>query len=154
MTIHLLRHAKAGSRRHHVGPDIQRALTKAGLRQAHAIAEEFESIPVDRIISSEYVRCRETVTPLAHRRRLPVDLDDALAEGASWTALSGLLRKLGGTDVVLCTHGDVIGNALENLSAEGVTFGDDLVFPKGSVWVLETVEGDIVSGHHVPAPSS
>ena len=41
MTIHLLRHAKAGSRRHHVGPDVQRELTKAGWRQAHAIAEEF-----------------------------------------------------------------------------------------------------------------
>lgn len=154
MTIHLVRHAKAGSRRNHVGLDVQRGLTKGGRRQADAIAEHFESLPVDRIISSVYVRCRETVAPLAHHRKLPVDLDDALAEGASWTALAGLLHKLGDTDAVLCTHGDVIGNALENFLAEGVTLDGELVFPKGSVWVFEAVDGEIVSGRHDPVPSS
>jgi broad specificity phosphatase PhoE len=154
VTIHLVRHAKAGSRRNYVGPDVLRPLTKGGHRQAGVIAEQFESVPVDRIISSVYVRCRETVAPLAHERKLPVDLDDGLAEGASWPALSSLLRKLGDTDAVLCTHGDVIGNALESLLADGVTLEGDLTFAKGSIWVLETLAGDIASGRHVPAPSS
>ncbi|MEZ5170961.1 MAG: phosphoglycerate mutase family protein [Acidimicrobiia bacterium] len=152
MTIHLLRHAKAGNRREFEGPDDLRPLTKAGRRQADAIAEAFTPIPVERVISSAYVRCRETVIPLAHGRRLPIDLDDALAEGSSWAVVEALLGKIGDTDTVLCTHGDVIAEVLRHLVDAGVRLERDPTFPKGSVWVLDTREGEIVSGSYTPPP--
>lgn len=152
MTIHLLRHAKAGNRRDFGGPDDLRPLTKAGRRQAAAIAENLASKPVERVISSDYVRCRETVVPLAHGRKLQIDLDDALLEGSTWPSIEALLGKIGDTDTVLCTHGDVVGEVLQHLRNAGVPLDRDLTFPKGSIWVLDTREGEIVSGSYEPPP--
>ena len=60
-----------GSRSAWDGPDEQRPLSKAGRRQAAALAKLLGDEPIGRIVSSPYVRCRETVAPLAERIGLP-----------------------------------------------------------------------------------
>jgi 8-oxo-dGTP diphosphatase len=73
VAIYLVRHAKAGNRRDWHGEDDLRPVSPSGQRQADAIADTIADVGVERIVSSPYVRCRQTVDPLAQRLRLPVE---------------------------------------------------------------------------------
>src|SRR3984893_7464329 len=81
---YLVRHAKAGSRRDWEGPDECRPLTAAGRLQAAAIAERLRARPVTRLLSSPYLRCVQTLEPLAKELGLVVECDDDLAEGSGF----------------------------------------------------------------------
>jgi phosphohistidine phosphatase SixA len=100
----LLRHASAGHRTRWDGHDTSRPLDERGRRQAEELVELLVALGVRRVVSSPYVRCVETVEPLAAALGVPVEQDDRLAEGAGGTARE-LLREDG---VVCCTHGDVV----------------------------------------------
>jgi phosphohistidine phosphatase SixA len=108
MTSVLVRHASAGDRDDWDGDDQLRPLDARGRRQAAGLVDLLSPLGVRRVISSPYVRCLETVAPLAVELGLPVEQDDRLAEGAGRAALE-LLREDG---VVCCTHGDVVGDVL------------------------------------------
>jgi 8-oxo-dGTP diphosphatase len=144
MAIHLVRHAKAGSRPDWHQPDDLRPLTDSGLVQAGAIADHLAPLDIGRVVSSRYVRCVQTVQPLADKLGLAVDLHPALAEEAdirdSWALLEDVAGRPG--DTVLCSHGNVIPSLLDRLHRRGV----DLVAAerschKGSIWTVE-VDGD------------
>jgi 8-oxo-dGTP diphosphatase len=152
VTVYVVRHGKAGSRSAWTDPDEQRPLTKAGRRQAAALAEELESSGITRVVSSPYVRCRQSVEPLAERLRLPVDLSDALEEGAPLVETLALLDKLGDESAVLCTHGDVVGELLDHCTRQGVHLDDDRL-EKGSIWAFETEAGAIVAARYLPPPA-
>ena len=152
MTVYVVRHGMAGSRSAWTDPDEQRPLTKAGRRQAAALAEGLSADGVARVLSSPYVRCRQTVEPLAERLRLPVDLSDALEEGAPLVETLALLDKLGDESAVLCTHGDVVGELLDHCTRLGVHLDDDRL-EKGSTWVLDTEDGAIVAARYLPPPA-
>ena len=148
--MYLVRHAKAGSRSDWSGPDDLRPLTKTGRRQADALRDLLADRGVARVISSPYVRCRQTVEPLGQRLRLPVDLADELAEGTPLPEARRLIEKFTSEPTVLCTHGDVIGELLESLARRGL-IGRDTRLEKGSTWVLD-FQGDEVTGATYLAP--
>jgi broad specificity phosphatase PhoE len=148
--MYLVRHAKAGSRRDWSGPDDQRPLTKTGRRQADALRDLLADRGIARVVSSPYVRCRQTVEPLGQLLRLPVDLADELAEGTPLPEARRLIEKFTSEPTVLCTHGDVIGELLESLARRGL-IGRDTRLEKGSTWVLD-FQGDEVTGATYLAP--
>jgi 8-oxo-dGTP diphosphatase len=148
----LVRHAKAGNRRQWSSDDDLRPLSRAGRAQAEAIAGALAHVGVTRVVSSPYVRCRQTLDPLAQRVRLPLELSDELAEGALLTDTLRLIDKLHGEVAALCTHGDVIERVLEHLAHTGVDV-DGNKLEKGATWVLEVLEGEIVRAEYVPAPA-
>jgi 8-oxo-dGTP diphosphatase len=152
VTIYLVRHAKAGSRKAWSGDDALRPLSKAGRAQARAIAKSLAKADITRIVSSPYVRCRETVEPLAERLGLEVTPADELAEGASLTDALRLVEKVSDENVVLCSHGDVIGALLHHYAQMGVPLDTDRL-EKASVWVLDAPDGVVRSAHYVPPPS-
>src|SRR5215211_612858 len=116
MAVHLVRHAKAGNRSDR-GDDEVRPLTKGGRTQADALVEHFADVPVKHIVSSRYVRCTQTVEPLALSLGIVVEENDALAEeastGATWKLIERLLES--DADVVVCSHGNVLGVVLDRL---------------------------------------
>ena len=152
MTVYVVRHAKAGSRRNWSGDDVLRPLSKPGRRQAEAIADMLAAAGITRVVSSPYVRCVETVEPLATQLGLSVDVSDALTEGAPSSEAVALLDKLTREDAVLCSHGDVIGDLLVHLADQGLRL-DDSRLEKGSTWVLECSDGRVTAAGYVPAPS-
>ena len=65
MSVILLRHAWAGHRGEWSEDDLLRPLDERGHRQARELPRlELYGLEVGRIVSSPYVRCVETVTPL------------------------------------------------------------------------------------------
>lgn len=155
MTVYLLRHARAGRRSAWTGEDDLRPLTKVGRGQAAAILDQLGNAPITRIVSSPYVRCRQSVEPLAQRLRLPVDLADGLAEGADLPSALRVLEKVTDETTVLCTHGDVIALLLGHLRREGVDLGKRRGAPlmeKGSTWELTTKRGRVTAATYHPPP--
>lgn len=152
--LYLVRHAKAGSRRQWDGPDQARPLSKKGRRQAEGLVDVLADRPITSILSSPYVRCVETVQPLADKLGLPVDHVPALAETAATADAVGLLRGLAGTTSVLCSHGDLIPNILDALvEADGLPLPADYPYPKASTWELEDRDGRWVGARYLPPPS-
>jgi len=143
----LVRHADAGDRARWKGDDRLRPLSARGRCQARALVDQLAPYGAVRVVSSAYVRCVETVEPLARARRLPVETSDALAEGASRDEACALLERVAGTAAVLCTHGDVAGEVLE---AMGRT-SDPCA--KGSTWVLEPDGGRLVAVRYLEPPA-
>jgi phosphohistidine phosphatase SixA len=149
LTSYLIRHAKAGSRERWTAPDEQRPLSAPGRLQARALAGVLG--PNTRSIrSSPYLRCVETVTPLAEALGLTVEADDRLAEGAdpSW-ALAELASMPGS---VLCTHGDVMGSIVLSLAASHIPMIGGVQWGKAGTWAFDIRDGQIVGGLYLPPP--
>ena len=149
MTIYLVRHAKAGNRRDWRGDDDLRPLSSSGHVQSEWIASALLDQGITRIVSSPYVRCRQTVDPLAQQLRLPVELSDGLAEGATTTETMRLLEKVSDEQVVLCTHGDVVENVLDHVREVGVELPHSRL-EKGSIWILDTRDGETTGATYLP----
>lgn len=132
MTSVLLRHASAGHRLDWEHDDHLRPLDARGRLQSADLVELLRPFGVRRILSSPYVRCVQTVEPLAAALALEVELDERLKEGEGGAAAE-LLREDG---VVCCTHGDIV----EALVDRGLK--------KGAAVVLE--DGEVV--RKIPAP--
>jgi broad specificity phosphatase PhoE len=142
--IYLLRHAHAGSKKAWRGPDDRRPLSAAGRREAAGLVPQYRDRPVATILSSPALRCQQTVQPLAQQRRLPVDLEGRLDVDAEAEAAAAALLRPDLDDVVLCTHGELIGELLGLLRARGAPIGQDARWPKGSTWLLR-LNGDRVA---------
>jgi 8-oxo-dGTP diphosphatase len=151
MAAYVVRHAKAGDREEWKGDDRLRPLNKSGRRQAEALAGSMESEPVDKILSSSYVRCVQTVEPLATRRKLPVEPRTDLEEGSGGESILRLVLEFKGRNIVLCTHGDVVEELLETLIQQGVVPRSRANLEKGSTWVLQETAGKITGARYVPA---
>jgi len=153
MTIYLVRHAKAGERRAWSDADELRPLSGRGHIQARGLLEVLADTRFERVLSSPYVRCMETVVPIASVRRIAIEPADALAEGASLEEALALVRKHAGTGAVMCTHGDVMPMLLDHMAAHGVDIGPAPQWPKGCTWVLETdATHDVRAARYIPPP--
>jgi 8-oxo-dGTP diphosphatase len=116
VSVVLLRHASAGDRDAWEGDDLLRPLDERGRRQALALRELAER-GIGRIASSPYVRCIETVEPLAATLAIEIEIDERLAEGADPDDALAFLAKLDGG--VACTHGDVVEALLGHTVKKG-----------------------------------
>jgi 8-oxo-(d)GTP phosphatase len=80
--VFLVRHASAGNRKKWTGDDRLRPLDEHGFREAEGLVELLQEGRPTRVLSSGYVRCRQTVEPLAEALGLEVEEYAELAEGA------------------------------------------------------------------------
>lgn len=151
MTIYLVRHAKAGSRSGFDGDDEQRPLSKSGWKQAEAIARKLTRRAPTALVSSPYVRCRQTLEPLAGTTGLAIEIDHRLAEGGRFESALQLLAEVP-DGAVLCSHGDVIPDTMAALQRRGCRFVGAPDWRKGSVWVLTRVDGAVVEATAWPPP--
>ncbi len=153
MTIYLVRHAKAGERDAWPDDDLLRPLSGRGHLQARGLLDVLADATFDRILSSPYVRCMETVVPLAAARGIPIEPVESLAEGASLEEALAIVRKHTANGAVLCTHGDVMPMLLDHYAKRGVDIGAMPQWPKGCTWVLETdATGEVSAASYLAPP--
>ena len=155
MTVYLVRHAVAMSRRSWKGDDDDlRPLTPKGQRQAAWLADLLHDASVRRMLSSPAVRCVETVRPLAKKLGIRVEATDVLQEGSPVEKAYDLLTRVAAKkgDSVLCAHGDLVPALMESVGRDGAKTGP-LRWAKGSVWSLEWDGRHFSSARYLPPQS-
>jgi broad specificity phosphatase PhoE len=127
----LVRHARAGDRDAWTDDDRLRPLDKKGRKQAEGLVELLADYPLERLISSPYLRCMQTFGSLAPARGLEVEEAGELAEGSTREDALRLLGSLKSENVAICTHGDVVVELIGEM------------MKKGAVEVLELGDGQV-----------
>ncbi|HKW60115.1 MAG TPA: phosphoglycerate mutase family protein [Candidatus Dormibacteraeota bacterium] len=151
-TFYVVRHAKAGSRSHWTGDDRLRPLSKKGQVQAQELVALLKRYPLATIFSSPYLRCVQTVEPLANANRLEVRTSVELAEGHGLDGLHEFLDDSKLDHAVLSTHGDIVWELVDDLVSRHVIRAGDGGFEKGSTWVLAMRDGVVSKARYLPAP--
>ena len=141
MPLFLVRHAKAGKRSEWKDDDSIRPLDEKGWAQANAIGVRIAALSPTSLVSSPFLRCSQTLEPLATLTGLSVRTDERLAEGIDFLHCVKWLSTLS-EGTVACSHGDVIPPVIEALERRGMQVEGMRDSRKASVWVLER-EGDV-----------
>jgi broad specificity phosphatase PhoE len=159
VSLLLLRHVHAGDRDAWTGDDRRRPISATGLRQALALVDRYAERPVVGIVSSPYTRCVQSVEPLSASRGLLIEEAEELAEGAPLDVVDRFLRaqarrgERDGGDVVLCSHGDVIGAVVTHLGRAGAELPSPTpTWAKASTWILDGGLDD-PAPVHLPPPT-
>jgi exopolyphosphatase/guanosine-5'-triphosphate,3'-diphosphate pyrophosphatase len=118
--IHLIRHAKAEKLSTWDGPEPLRPLTPRGLRQAQELAEGLTGAGIRTILSSPFLRCRQTAAPLAAKLGLRVHVDERLADGEPAAKALDLLREQSVSIVACFSHRALHDELGPELAEQGV----------------------------------
>jgi phosphohistidine phosphatase SixA len=138
VTVLLVRHGSAGERANWNGDDRLRPLDARGRAQADGLVAQLRGWTPSRILTSRYLRCRETVAPLADVLGLAIEDATELEEGSTADDVRTLVAQIEEAVIVLCTHGDVVEDVLGGQSE------------KGSTWVLGLDGGEFSRIAYVP----
>jgi phosphohistidine phosphatase SixA len=136
VSLLLIRHATAGDRNAWVGDDRVRPVDDRGRRQSDALVDTLAGYTIDRIVSSPYLRCVQTVEPLAEARGLELELDEQLG-ATRLDEVGEVLERLRGEQVAVCTHGDL-------------PWLGERKFKKGATWVLD---GELEPTRYIKPPA-
>ena len=104
------------------------------------------------MLSSPFVRCVQTLEPLADRLGLTITIDTRLAEDMAFEDVLELIAKVD-AGAVLCSHGDVIPATIEALVRRGMEVQTPADWRKASVWVLRRKGHRITKGKVWPPPT-
>jgi 8-oxo-dGTP diphosphatase len=147
--IYLVRHAHAGKKAQWPGADLARPLSAQGRMEALGLIDRLGGRPLGRVVSSPAERCLQTVQPLAGRLGRPVEASEALGVEGTGAGVLGLLERPSLDRAVLCTHGELIGQAFEELQRTGIELSAPPRWPKGSTWILELDDGHAWKGTYL-----
>jgi len=139
--VYLVRHAHAGKKANWNGPDLARPLSAQGRKEALGLIDRLGGHPLGRMVSSPAERCLQTVQPLAGRLGRPVEPSEALGVDGTGPGMLELLTDPALDQAVLCTHGEVMGKAFEELQEAGIELSDPPKWPKGCTWILRLDAG-------------
>ncbi len=151
--VALIRHAHAGARDGWPGDDRLRPLSARGRRQAEGLLQTLAIVDVDRVLSSDYLRCTQTVEPLARACRLAVQEEPALVEGVSLDQVLALFGRFRGGAVACCTHGDVMALVCHELVRSGLLKPQVVRHAKAGTWLLDLAGGELTSARYLPPPT-
>jgi len=116
--IYLVREADAGGRLSWPGPDRLRPLTSRGWHQAQELATRLDGVTIERIVASPWLRCHQTVLPLAETRDLPIESDAALGQIASVDTALALINEARQV-TAFCSHPELLYAVIERLRFAG-----------------------------------
>ena len=133
MRLYIVRHGHAEV---HGGakPDRERRLTAEGTarlkQQARVLGHG--TFPVERVLTSPYVRARQTAEIFAEALGAPVQEDTLLASGATMGDVAALLRKYDLEHIMLVGHQPDLGHLIADLT------GCQLRVSPGTLAIVET----------------
>ncbi len=145
----VVRHAQAHSRKTWKGNDSERTLNGTGDRQAVALASLLTAYGVRRVLSSDAVRCVDTVLPFVNAASSRMRLVTALSEEASDTERIRVVmqRVLSGHGrIAICSHRLVLPDIFSALGLEPVAMSP------ADVVVVHRSGGRAVAVEHHSAP--
>lgn len=152
-TFYVVRHGKAGDRAAWTGDDRRRPLSKKGMEQADRLVSVLAPFPISAVFSSPFLRCVQTVEPLARARKLDIKQSPSLEEGSGLEGLGEFLGDRSLDAAVLSTHGDIVEELVEDLVSREVIQPGYGGAEKGCTWVLEVDEHGVAErARYIAAP--
>jgi 8-oxo-(d)GTP phosphatase len=152
----LVRHGHAGTKEGWTGDDALRPLSPRGMRQAKHLIGVLLPLKPRLLVSSPLLRCLQTLEPTAAETGMDIVQDRALrpdAGGGALEAVEALSVPGNANPVVLCTHGEVMGEVLTFFAdRDGVRLGRRPPGLKGSVWVLYFRKGKATTARYIAPP--
>lgn len=148
-TLIILRHTKALERGDWDQEDSQRTLSEVGFDQAQLLLKHLEPFAIDEIYSSDYLRCVQTVTPLAHSRGLALtqvpSLNEATFDEDPLRSVSfANALKQDEKNILICSHNPVIPTMLRGILNTKLKNKDLIKLEPGDAWIVHRVRGEIV----------
>lgn len=123
------------------------------MEQAERLVTVLAPDPISAIFSSAFLRCVQTVEPLARARKLEIKLSPSLEEGSGLEGLEEFLGDRSLDETVLSTHGDIVEELVEDLGNREVIQPGYGGAEKGCTWVLEVDEHGVAErARYIPAP--
>lgn len=140
----LVRHAHAGDKRLWPFGDVDRPLSERGQQQAEGLAQLLGDLPIVRMVTSPYRRCRQTLAPLAGVLAMEPEPSDLLAPSADAAALDDLLLDPVSEATLFCTHGELLTALLDRWrhSSAVVLPKEPTTTAKGASWIVEESGGN------------
>jgi len=148
-TLIILRHTKALERGDWDEPDSQRTLNEVGFDQAQLLIKHLEPFAIDEVYTSDYTRCMQTVTPLAHTRGLSITAVPSLneqifEEDPSRAVAFANALKQDEKNILICSHNPVIPTMLRGILNTKLKNKDLIKLEPGDAWIVHRVKGEIV----------
>ena len=106
---------------------------------------------IERILTSPYDRCVQTVEPLAALTGAKIEVYEDLAEESDIDAAYVRVDSLVGSNAVVCSHGDVIPALINRMMWAGLSLSSRFYCSKGSIWEVEVDNGKFTTAHYIPA---
>jgi phosphohistidine phosphatase SixA len=142
----LVRHGHAGAKKLWEGDDADRPLSGRGRQQAEGLVASLREAGPTRLVSSPFLRCRQTLEPLAQQLSLPLATWDLLRPDADARRLDRWLADTRLQGAVLSTHGETLhalfdlwagSRAVVRIGHGATTTGST---QKGAAWIVTTDE--------------
>lgn len=119
-TLIILRHTKSLERGDWDEEDSLRTLDETGFDQAQLLIKHLEPFAIDELYTSDYTRCVQTVTPLAHTRGLSITTVPSLNEESFETdpekaIIFANALKQDEKNILICSHNPVIPSMLRGI---------------------------------------
>jgi 8-oxo-dGTP diphosphatase len=148
-TLIILRHTKALERGDWDEPDSQRTLDEVGFDQAQLLIKHLEPFAIDEVYTSDFTRCVQTVTPIAHARGLSITAVPSLNEEtfhedpARAVSFANALKQ-DEKNILICSHNPVIPTMLRGILNTKLKNKDLIKLEPGDAWIVHRVNGEIV----------
>lgn len=171
VSLIVVRHGKAESRKSWIGTDDIRPLTPQGAAASYALSRELACFAPSQIISSSWTRCADTVLPYALQSGIPLERSDDFTEQAYETSHQRVLDALDSCimsalresrHTVLCTHRPLFESIFEELRGMCTSSGLAKRLPKASPYmqtahalalsVVDSADGPVIIDIQKVAP--
>ena len=148
-TLIILRHTKALERGDWDEVDSERTLDEVGFDQAQLLIKHLEPFAIEEVYTSDYVRCVQTVTPLAHSRGLTISQvpslnEETFEEDPLRSVSFANALKQDEKNILICSHNPVIPTMLRGILNTKLKNKDLIKLEPGDAWIVHRVQGEIV----------
>jgi 8-oxo-dGTP pyrophosphatase MutT (NUDIX family)/phosphohistidine phosphatase SixA len=148
-TLIILRHTKSLERGDWDEADSLRTLDEIGFDQAQLLIKHLAPFAIDELYTSDYTRCVQTVTPLAHARGLSITAVPSLNEESfeldpeKAISFANALKQ-DEKNILICSHNPVIPSMLRGILNTKLKNKDLIKLEPGDAWIVHRVRGEIV----------
>lgn len=148
-TLIILRHTKSLERGDWDEADSHRTLDETGFDQAQLLIKHLAPFAIDELYTSDYTRCVQTVTPLAHARGLSITAVPSLNEESfeldpEKAIIFANALKQDEKNILICSHNPVIPSMLRGILNTKLKTKDLIKLEPGDAWIVHRVRGEIV----------
>ena len=155
----MLRHGKALAREEWLGGDEDRPLDQRGSLQAKRMISIYQAFNIEKVITSDAIRCYDTVEPLTKALDLKLKVEKVISE-QSWKKDKELAIEFAKEiikderTILVCSHNPVLPRMLEKLTKKiDFDYPDNKLQP-GEAWIIHHKKKEVLQIDRLEAPTT